>query len=88
MPNFGELINKAKQLAGQHPDQVSKGIEKIEELADKQTGGKYHDQVEGVGHAAENYLGAPNPDNPGGQPQGNQQGGQPGNQQNPNQPGN
>lgn len=90
MPDFGKLINKAKQMAGQHPDQVAKGLEKVEDLADQKTGGQYHSQVEGAGHAAANYLGAPDLDQQqgnqqqggpqqgnrpqGGQPQGNQQG--------------
>lgn len=78
MPDFGKLINKAKQMVGQHPDQVTKGIEKIEDLADKKTGGQYHDQVEKAGHAAANYLGEPGQDGPGGRqqrgPEGNQQG--------------
>lgn len=26
MPDFGKLIDKAKQLAGKHPDQVNRGL--------------------------------------------------------------
>lgn len=73
MPNFGELINKVKQMAGQHPDQVSKGIDKVEDLADQKTGGKYDSQIHKGGDAAENYLSG------GGQQQGGpNQGGQQG----------
>lgn len=57
MPDFGELVNKAKQMAGEHPDQVVKGVEKLEELVEKQVGGQHHDQVEGAGHMIENFLG-------------------------------
>lgn len=90
MPDFGKFINKAKEMAGQHPDQVAKGLEKIEDLADKQTGGQYHNQVENAGHAAANYLGAPDEDRPGGQQQGDfnqgrQQQGDRGDQQRGNQ---
>jgi hypothetical protein len=93
MPDFGKLINKAKEMAGQHPDQVSKGLEKAEDLVDKKTGGQYHNQVENAGHAAANYLGAQDQDRPGGQQQGGpqqgnqQQGGPQGQNQNPNQQG-
>lgn len=58
MPDFGELLNKAKQMASEHPDQVVKGVEKLEELVDKQTGGQHGDQIESAGHMIENYLGA------------------------------
>lgn len=58
MPDFGELLNKAKKMASEHPDQVAKGVEKLEELVDKQTGGEHSSQIESAGHAVENYLGA------------------------------
>lgn len=76
MPNFGELINKVKQMAGQHPDQVAKGLDKVEDLVDQKTGGKYGDQIHKGGDAAEKYL-------TGGQQQGGPgQGGQQGYDQN------
>lgn len=70
MPDFGELLNKAKQMASEHPDQIAKGVEKLEEFVDKQTGGEYDSQVESAGHMVENYLGA---QEPGRQNQGGQQ---------------
>lgn len=57
MPDFGKLIQKAKDLAGKHPDQVHHGVEKAEELADKKLGKQYEGQVEEAGNLAEGALG-------------------------------
>ncbi len=57
MPDFGGLVNKAKDLAGQHQDQVHDGVEKAEDLAKDKLGGKYGDQIDQGGDAVENYLG-------------------------------
>jgi len=73
MPDFGELLNKAKQMASEHPDQVVKGVEKLEDLVDKQTGGEHGSQIESAGHMVENFLGVheePGQQNPGQQNQG------------------
>src|SRR5262249_5076176 len=58
MPDFGEFVNKAKDMAGEHPDQVAKGIDKLEEFVDNKTGGQYSGQIESAGNAVGNYLGA------------------------------
>ncbi|HXT93639.1 MAG TPA: antitoxin [Trebonia sp.] len=58
MPNFGKLVEKAKQLAGKHPDQVNKGVDQAEHVADEKTGGKYGSQIKEAGDHAEGYLGA------------------------------
>lgn len=67
MPSFGKLIDKAKQLAGKHPDQVNKGVSKAEQVASEKTGGKYDSQIQEGGDRAEGYLGTQNPgtQNPG-----------------------
>lgn len=57
MPNFGKLIDKAKELAGKHPDQVDKGVSQAEHVADEKTGGKYDTQIKQAGDRAEDYLG-------------------------------
>lgn len=57
MPNFGKLIDRAKQLAGKHPDQVDKGFSQAEHVADEKTGGKYDTQIKQAGDRAEGYLG-------------------------------
>ena len=40
-----ELKNKAKDMLGQHADQVDKGVDKAREVIDEKTGGKYSDQL-------------------------------------------
>ncbi|HEY7263616.1 MAG TPA: antitoxin [Trebonia sp.] len=75
MPNFGGLIEKIKQLAGKHPDQVNKGMDKAEQAADQKTGGKYDSQIQQAGDRAEGYLGTQGQGTPG-QGTGGQQPGQ------------
>ncbi len=50
------LAEKAEELAKEHPDQVKSALGKAEELADKQTGGKFTDQIKSAGDKAEGYL--------------------------------
>ena len=57
MPDFGELFDKAKDLAGEHPDQVHSGVEKAEEFAKDKLGDKFGDQIEQGGNAIEGFLG-------------------------------
>jgi hypothetical protein len=57
MPNFGKLVDQAKKLAGKHPDQVNKGVDKVENAAGEKTGGKYDSQIREGGDRAEGYLG-------------------------------
>jgi MT0933-like antitoxin protein len=57
MPDFKALIDKVKDLAGKHPDQVHQGVEKTEDFAEKKVGNKYGDQIDKAGDAAEGYLG-------------------------------
>lgn len=73
MPDFGKLAKKVKDLAGQHPDSVGKGVEKAEQMAEKKTGGQYDGQIEQAGHWVEGYLGAddPNAENKPAPPEGN-----------------
>jgi hypothetical protein len=72
MPNFGKLLDKAKQLAGKHPDQVNKGVDQGEHYADEKTGGKHDRQIHEGGQKAEDYLGTQGQGSPG-QGSGNQQ---------------
>jgi hypothetical protein len=57
MPDFKSLIQKAKDLAGKHPDQVNQGVQKAEEVAKKQSGGKFDGQIDQAGNAVEGFLG-------------------------------
>lgn len=44
--NFDDLKNKAKDMAGQHSDQVEQGIDKAGEFADQKTGGQHSEQIQ------------------------------------------
>ena len=57
MPDFKALINKAKDLAGKHPDQVSKGVDKGEDFAENKLGDKYDSQIKKGGDMVEGQLG-------------------------------
>ncbi|HEY1705411.1 MAG TPA: antitoxin [Trebonia sp.] len=74
--DFGKLVNKAKDLAGKHPDQIHKGVDKVEELAHEKTGGQYDSQIETAGNAAERYLDGQNQPGQEGREQGQQDQGQ------------
>lgn len=52
-------IAKAKDLAGSNPDKVRTGVDKVEEIVNRKTGGKYADQIAKGAAAAENALGVP-----------------------------
>jgi hypothetical protein len=58
MPDFGGFINKVKDLAGKHPDQVHEGVDKAEDVAKEKTGDKYDDQIKQGGDKVEGFLGA------------------------------
>ena len=50
------LIDKAKAFARSNRDEVRDGVDKVEELVKRKTGGKYADQVAKGAVAAENAL--------------------------------
>jgi hypothetical protein len=50
------LLDKAKNLAGKHSDQVKAGIDKAEDLVDKKTKGKYSGQIDSAGDKAADYV--------------------------------
>jgi hypothetical protein len=58
--DFGKLVNEAKEFAEKHPDQIHKGLDKVEEFAHEKTGGQYDNQIETAGNAAERYLAGQN----------------------------
>ena len=65
MPDFSKLLDRAKKLAGMHPDQVNKGVDQAEHVADEKTGGKHSSQVQEAGDRAEGYMGTQNQGEPG-----------------------
>ena len=65
MPDFSKLVDKVKQLAGKHPDQVNKGVDKAENVAQQKTGGKYDSQIQEGADQAKGYLGTQGQGTPG-----------------------
>jgi len=64
MPNFGKLMEKARQLAGKHPNQLNKGVEQVERYAEEKTGGKHDRQIREGGQKVQDYLGTQGQDSP------------------------
>jgi len=50
------LFDKIKDLAGEHADQVSDAIDKVAEVVDDKTGGKYADQIAKGADAAKGVV--------------------------------
>lgn len=57
LDNVKGLVDKGKELAAEHPDKVNQAIEKVGDLADDKTGGKFSGQVDAAENAAKNALG-------------------------------
>lgn len=57
MPDFGKLLQKAKDLAGKHPDQVHSGVDKAEDFVEKKVGEQHSGQVDKAGNMVEDSLG-------------------------------
>ena len=51
------LFDKAKELAGQHADKVEQAIDKVADVVDEKTGGKYADQIDKGAEAAKGFVG-------------------------------
>jgi hypothetical protein len=63
-----DIKNKAKDMMGQHSDQVENGIDKARDFADEKTGKKYSDQLGNAADKAKQAVGrtSGNGDNNGG----------------------
>ena len=58
------LFDKAKKLAEEHADQVEQAIDKVADVVDDKTGGKYADKIDKGAEAAKGFIG----DDDGGEP--------------------
>jgi hypothetical protein len=58
---FNDLAQKAKDFARQHPDKTEQGLDKLGDLADKQTGGKYSGQIDKAEEMLKHRLGEQSP---------------------------
>ncbi|MBD8505018.1 antitoxin [Hoyosella sp. G463] len=54
---FGDIMNKAKNLAQQNPDKARAAIDKVEDTIDEKTGSKYGDHIRKGGDTVEGHLG-------------------------------
>lgn len=61
---MSEWIDKAKDLAGEHADQVEGGLDKAEEFINEKTGGQYADKIDQATDAIRGQLGLPADDAP------------------------
>lgn len=61
------IVDKVKQLIGQHSDKAKHGIDKAGDMIDEKTGGKYTDKIDTAQQKATDYtdkLGDPPDDRP------------------------
>ena len=54
---MGGFMDKAKEFADQHDEQVDQGMERAGDFADEKTGGKYGEQVDRGVDAAQERTG-------------------------------
>lgn len=53
---IGDFVDKAKDLAAEHEDKVSDGIDKAAEMVDEKTGGNYSDKIEEGAEKAKDFV--------------------------------
>jgi antitoxin protein of toxin-antitoxin system len=51
------IVDKVKELLGQHGDKAERGIDKAGDMINDKTGGKYRDKVETAEQKAKDMLG-------------------------------
>jgi antitoxin protein of toxin-antitoxin system len=63
---FNELAQKAKDFARQHPDKAEQGLDKLGDIVDQKTGGKYSTQIDKGEDMLQQRLGeqGPTPQDP------------------------
>jgi hypothetical protein len=53
---IGDLADKAKDLAGEHEEEVDDAIDKAADTADKKTDGKYSDHIDTGAEKAKDFV--------------------------------
>ncbi|CAM3915943.1 antitoxin [Smaragdicoccus niigatensis] len=53
---FGDLVGKAKDLAKEHAEQVEGAIDKVGDVVDEKTEGKYESMVDKAQDAAKKFA--------------------------------
>lgn len=54
---IGDFVDKAKDLASEHEEEVSEGIDRAAEMADEKTEGKYSEQIDEGAEKAKDFVG-------------------------------
>jgi antitoxin protein of toxin-antitoxin system len=62
------LFDKARKLAEEHADKVEQAIDKVADVVDDKTGGKYADKIDKGAEAAKNALAGDDGGEPAAQP--------------------
>lgn len=57
--NGGEYVDKARDAARDNPDKARSAIDKVQEVANQRTGGKFGSLIEKAGDFVEDKLGLP-----------------------------
>lgn len=57
--NGGDYVNKARDAARGNPDKARSAIDKVQEAADRRTGGKFASIIDKAGDFVEDKLGLP-----------------------------
>ena len=53
---LGDMVDKAKDLAGDNKDKVKEGIDKAGDFVDEKTGGEHTDKIEQGEDAAKDFV--------------------------------
>ena len=62
MPDFSDMADKAKDVAGDHDKQSDEALDKASQFADDKTGNKHDSQIKSGEDKAEGYLGVEDQD--------------------------
>lgn len=54
---FGDKLDKLKEMAGEHADQLKQGLDKAGEFVDEKTGHQHTDQINKARDTVEQKLG-------------------------------
>ncbi|MFD0851883.1 antitoxin [Actinomadura adrarensis] len=50
------IVDKVKEMLGQHPDKGKQGVERAGDMFDQRTGGKYADKVDKAQQKGSDYI--------------------------------
>jgi len=53
---FGDMVDKAKDFAGDHAEEAKKGIDQAADMADSATGGKASGQIDTAADKAKDFI--------------------------------